>query len=227
MHKFKQKFNLLREHHLNIIFSSTSGSPRWSPSLRNQDQLDATNNSIYWSSRSAQHVSDKYLPIIRSVRLKIRACVMVCRCGDGLTVRRAAAWYCVLGVKEDAWLQSAWYCVIGVKEDTWLQSAWYCVLGVKEDAWLQSVWYYVLGVKEDAWLQSAWYYGLGVKEDAWLHTKHIGPRCRPPDRQPTTTTGHHTTCCNLQLYVPDDGQMFARNMLSWSWRSINTVICCI
>jgi hypothetical protein len=45
--------------------------------------------------------------------------------------------------------------------------------------------------------------------------------------QPTTTTAHHTTCCNLQPYAPDDGQMFVRNRLSWSWRSINTVICCI
>jgi hypothetical protein len=35
-----------------------------------------------------------------------------------------------------------------------------------------------------------------------------------PDRQPTTTTGHHTACCNLQSYAPDDGQMFVRNMLS-------------
>jgi hypothetical protein len=61
----------------------------------------------------------------------------------------------------------------------------------------------------------------------FLHTKHIVPRCRPPDRQPTTTTGHHNTFCNLQSYAPDDGQMFVRNMLSWSWRSINSVICCI
>jgi hypothetical protein len=60
------------------------------------------------------------------------------------------------------------------------------------------------------WLQS------GI----FLHTKHIGPRCRPPDRQPTTTTGHQTTCCNLQSHAPYDGQMFVRNMLSWSWRSI-------
>jgi hypothetical protein len=59
----------------------------------------------------------------------------------------------------------------------------------------------------------------------FLHTKHILPRCRPPDRQPTTTTGHHTTCCNLQSYAPEDGQMSVRNMLSWSWRSINTLIC--
>jgi hypothetical protein len=25
------------------------------------------------------------------------------------------------------------------------------------------------------------------------------PRCRLPDRQPTTTTGHHNTCCNFQI----------------------------
>jgi hypothetical protein len=45
-----------------------------------------------------------------------------------------------------------------------------------------------------------------------IHTKHIVPRCRPPDRQPTTTTGHHTTCCNLQSHAPDDGHNFVRNM---------------
>jgi hypothetical protein len=104
---------------------------------------NTTNNSIYWSSRSAQHVSDKYLPTIRSVRLQITACGMV-----SCWVRKAAAWYIV-------------------------------------------------------------------------------SRCCPPDRQPTTITGHHKTCCNLQFYAPDDGQMFVRNMLSWSWRSINTVMCCI
>jgi hypothetical protein len=42
------------------------------------------------------------LSIIRSVRLQITACVMVFCCSGGLTVRRAAAWYYVLGVKEDA-----------------------------------------------------------------------------------------------------------------------------
>jgi hypothetical protein len=128
-----------------------------------------TNNSVYWSSRSAQHVSDKRLPFIRSVRLQITACGMVSCCSGGLAVRRVAAWYYVLGVKEDAWGG--------------------CLSGIL------------------------------------LHTKHIGPRCRPPDRQRITTTGHHTTCCNLQSYAPYDGQMFVRNMLSCSWRSINTVIC--
>jgi hypothetical protein len=32
---------------------------------------------------------------------------------------------------------------------------------------------------------------------SFLHTKHIGPRCRPPDRQPTTTTG----MCLLSRYT--------------------------
>jgi hypothetical protein len=51
---------------------------------------------------------------------------------------------------------------------------------------------------------AAWYFVGGVKEEA----------CRPPDRQPTTTTGHYNTCCNLQSYAPEDGQNIARNMLS-------------
>jgi hypothetical protein len=72
-----------------------------------------------------------------------------------------------------------------------------------------------------AWCQGRCLIGI------FLHTMHTVPRCRPPDRQPTTTTVHHTTCCNLQSYSPDDGQMFVRNMLSWSWRSINTVLWCI
>ena len=38
---------------------------------------------------------------------------------------------------------------------------------------------------------------------------------------PTTTTGHYTICCKKpQSCTPEDGQKFARNMLSWSWRSI-------
>jgi hypothetical protein len=67
----------------------------------------------------------------------------------------------------------------------------------------------------------------GLVSGIFLHTKHIVPRCRPPYRQPTTTTWHHTTCFNLQSYAPEDGQTIARNMLSWSLRSINTVICCV
>ena len=44
---------------------------------------------------------------------------------------------------------------------------------------------------------------------------------------PTTTTGHYTVCCKKsQSCAPEDGQKFARNVLSWSWRSINCC-CCI
>jgi hypothetical protein len=56
---------------------------------------------VYWSSRSAQHVSDKIMSIIRSIILQITACGMVSCCSGGLAVRRAAAWSYVLGVKED------------------------------------------------------------------------------------------------------------------------------
>jgi len=47
-----------------------------------------------------------------------------------------------------------------------------------------------------------------------------------PRPQPTTTPVHHTTCCKSQSYAPEDGQKVARNMLSWSRRSINCY-CCI
>ena len=44
---------------------------------------------------------------------------------------------------------------------------------------------------------------------------------------PTTTTGHYTICCKKsQSCAPEDGQKFALNMLSWSWRSAN-FYCCI
>ena len=32
--------------------------------------------------------------------------------------------------------------------------------------------------------------------------------------QPTTTSGHYTTCCKSQSYAPEDGQKVARNVLS-------------
>ena len=42
---------------------------------------------------------------------------------------------------------------------------------------------------------------------------------------PTTTTGHYTTCCKKpQSCAPEDGQKFARNMLSWSLEINKTVI---
>ena len=60
----------------------------WSQAWRNQDelgkvirmnQLDAT--VIYWSIRSAQHVSGNILPIIRSVRLRFLHHMVSCCCG--------------------------------------------------------------------------------------------------------------------------------------------------
>jgi hypothetical protein len=43
---------------------------------------------------------------------------------------------------------------------------------------------------------------------SFLHAKHIGPRCRPPDRQLTTTTGHRTTRCNFAV------------LRSWWWANV-------
>ena len=45
------------------------------------NQLDAT--MIYWSIRSAQHVSDNHLPIIRSVRLRFLQHMVTCCGGQG------------------------------------------------------------------------------------------------------------------------------------------------
>ena len=48
------------------------------------------------------------------------------------------------------------------------------------------------------------------------------PRSEP---LPTTITGHYTICCKKsQSCAPEDGQKFARNMLSWSWRSIKLLL---
>ena len=48
------------------------------------------------------------------------------------------------------------------------------------------------------------------------------PRSEP---LPTTTTGHYTICCKKYHYcAPEDGQKFARNMSSWSWRSIKLLL---
>jgi hypothetical protein len=47
----------------------------------------------------------------------------------------------------------------------------------------------------------------------------------PSYRTHTTSTGHYTICCkNSQSCAPEDGQMFARNMLSWYWRSIKLLL---
>jgi len=38
-----------------------------------------------------------------------------------------------------------------------------------------------------------------------LYTEHIVPCCRSRP-QPTTTSGHYTTCCKSQSSAPEDGQ---------------------
>jgi hypothetical protein len=53
-----------------------------------QDQLNMFRTNIFQSSGAQD--------------CKITACGMVSCCSGGLAVRRAAAWYNVLGVKEDA-----------------------------------------------------------------------------------------------------------------------------
>jgi hypothetical protein len=43
---------------------------------------------------------------------------------------------------------------------------------------------------------------------------------------PTTSTGHYTICCKKksQFCASEDGQKLARNMLSWSWRTIKLLL---
>jgi len=58
----------------------------------------------------------------------------------------------------------------------------------------------------------------------FLLTVHVVPRCRSPN--PCLPQQQDTICCkNSQSYAPKDGQKVARNMLSWSYSSIN--YCCI
>ena len=48
----------------------------------------------------------------------------------------------------------------------------------------------------------------------------------PSEPLPTTTTGHYTIWYKKsQSCALEDGQRFARNMLTWSWRSINCYFC--
>jgi hypothetical protein len=46
------------------------------------------------------------------------------------------------------------------------------------------------------------------------HTEH-SLRCRTPDLQPTTILDNTPYCCKVESYASEDGQMIARNMLSW------------
>jgi hypothetical protein len=65
-------------------------------------------------------------------------------------------------------------------------------------------------------------YNFCVRIFWFCYGEHLTPSSWPPTHHYNRTPYHMLW---LQSYAPDDGQMFVRNMLSWSWRSINTVIC--
>ena len=65
-----------------------------------------------------------------------------------------------------------------------------------------------------------WFYS------SFLRTVHVVPRCRAPnpclpqqqDTTPYVVKKKHQSC------APEDGQKFAQNMLSWSWRSMKLLL---
>ena len=62
---------------------------------------------------------------------------------------------------------------------------------------------------------------LQERLSSFLHTVHVVPRCRAPN--PCLTQQQDTTPYVVkkpQSCAPEDGQKFAQNMLSWSWRSV-------
>jgi hypothetical protein len=122
-------------------------------SLSNIENQQDAKITVYWSPRSAQHVSGKVLPIFRSARLRFfTAYGIVSCCGrQGFGARQVKPLF------------------------------------------------------------------------SYSTRSATLPRSEP---LPITTTGHYTICCKkYQSCAPEDGQKIARNMLSWSWRSINC--CCI
>jgi hypothetical protein len=102
IHKSLRDFRPLRyssrdDHVEGVHVNRGRDTPSLCPTLQVLDMCtlrDAAdvNPVIKFLRHAAQHVSEKHLPIIRSVRLKITACAMVCCCSDGSAVRRAAAW---------------------------------------------------------------------------------------------------------------------------------------
>jgi hypothetical protein len=61
-----------------------------------ENQRDAT-ITVYWSPRSAQHVSGKLLPIFRSARLRFVTAYGIVACKDGYTNSYVVRmWYVVL-----------------------------------------------------------------------------------------------------------------------------------
>ena len=84
-----------------------------------KNQLDAT-VTIYWSIRSAQHVSGNILPIIRSVRLKFFTAYGILLLWEA-GLRRAATWHYVYCMKEVVWQHHNISCV-------YVRSVWRGVL---------------------------------------------------------------------------------------------------
>jgi len=79
---------LVNSLHVNLIFVNSSGRFDFCLTVHHQlgkviqmNQLDAT--MIYWSIKSAQHVSGNILPIIRSVRLRFLQHMVSCCGGQG------------------------------------------------------------------------------------------------------------------------------------------------
>ena len=66
---------------------------------------------------------------------------------------------------------------------------------------------------------------LCVRSSSFLHTVHIMPRCHAPNpclKQQQDTVPYVVK--KPQSCTPEDGQKFAQNMLSWSWRSIKLLL---
>ena len=67
--------------------------------------------------------------------------------------------------------------------------------------------------------------GTWLESSSFLHTVHVVPRCRAPN--PCLPQQQDTipyVVKKPQSCAPEDGQTFARNMLSWSWRSIKLLL---
>ena len=67
--------------------------------------------------------------------------------------------------------------------------------------------------------------GTWLESSSFLHTIHVVPRCRAPN--PCLPQQQDTipyVVKKPQSCAPEDGQTFARNMLSWSWRSIKLLL---
>jgi len=80
---------------------------------------------------------------------------------------------------------------------------------------IYSMWYNVL-----MWYEGCCLIHVNQHPSYRIHSAKL-PLSGP---QSTTAAGHYITCCKSQSYAPEDGQKVVRNMLSWSWRSINLLL---